>query len=241
MPKAFRVCTAKHTEAVAAPLYGHTFAAAGLHPAIAPASAFSWVKALATLCGLAALCGCGRSENPPAIEQAGAPGAIYRVGPLDALDIFVWRMPELSRTVTVRPDGRISMPLIDDLAATGKTPSQLAKDIERALAKYVQDPTVTVIVGGFHGPFDQQVRIIGEAADPQALPYQANMTVLDVMIAVHGLTRFASGNRAELIRVVDGRQATIPVRLDDLIKDGEVGANVPVEPGDILIIPQAWF
>jgi polysaccharide export outer membrane protein len=195
------------------------------------------------ICATALVIAAGCSSNPPGpgIAQNATPSAIYRVGPLDNLDIFVWRMPELSRTITVRPDGRISMPLIDDLVATGKTPSQLASDIEHALTKYVEDPTVTVIVGGFHGPFDQQVRIIGEAADPQAIPYQANMTVLDVMIAVHGLTRFASGNGAELVRNTDGHQVTIPVRLDDLIKDGDVSANVLVEPGDILIIPQAWF
>src|SRR5205823_6344053 len=141
------------------------------------------------------------------------------------------------RTVPVRPDGRISVPLIDDLTATGKTPTQLARDIEGQLKKYVQDPTVTVIVSGFHGPYDQQIRIVGEAAEPKALPYQANMTLLDVMIDVHGLTKFAAGNRAELIRVENGKQEIIPVYLDDLIKDGDVGANVAVQPGDVLIIP----
>jgi len=166
---------------------------------------------------------------------------MYIVGPLDTIDIFVWRSPELSRTVPVRPDGRISVPLIDDLTATGKTPTQLARDIEGQLKKYVQDPTVTVIVSGFHGPYDQQVRIIGEAGEPQAVPYQANMTVLDLMITVHGLTKFAAGNRAELVRTVQGQQTTIPVHLDDLLKDGDIGANVAVQPGDILIIPQAWF
>jgi polysaccharide export outer membrane protein len=160
---------------------------------------------------------------------------------MDSLEIFIWRMPELSRSVVVRPDGRISMPLIDDLVATGKTPTQLARDIEAQLAKFVQDPTVTVIVGGFHGPFDQQIRIVGEATDPAAIPYQANMTLLDVMISVKGLTRFAAGNRAELIRTINGKRAVIPVRIDDLLKDGDIDANVPVEPGDVLIIPQAWF
>ena len=166
---------------------------------------------------------------------------MYRIGPLDSLQIFVWRSPELTTSVTVRPDGRLSVPLIDDLVATGRTPTQLARDIEAQLKKFVQDPTVTVIVGGFHGPFDQQVRIIGEATDPQAIPYQANMTVLDLMISVHGLTRFAAGNRAELVRNVNGKQTIIPVRIDDLIKDGDIGANVAVQPGDILIVPQAWF
>jgi len=188
-----------------------------------------------------ALAGCGTKEPSSAIVQSQASTAIYHIGPLDGLEIFVWRMQELSRGVTVRPDGRISMPLIDDLTATGKTPTQLARDIEAQLSKYVQDPTVTVIVSGFHGPFSQQVRIVGEATDPQAIPYQANMTVLDVMIAVHGLTKFAAGNRAELVRTINGKEAVIPVRIDDLIKDGDIDANVPVEPGDVLIIPQAWF
>jgi polysaccharide export outer membrane protein len=187
------------------------------------------------------MAGCGTSAPSEAILQSQASTAIYRIGPLDSLEIFIWRMPELSRGVTVRPDGRISVPLIDDLLATGKTPTQLARDIEVQLRKYVQDPTVTVIVGGFHGPFNQQVRIVGEAADPQAIPYQANMTVLDVMIAVHGLTKFASGNRAKLVRTVNGKEAVIPVRINDLIKEGDIDANIPVQPGDILIIPQAWF
>jgi polysaccharide export outer membrane protein len=197
--------------------------------------------------GLALIClglfvgGCGSSEPSEAVLQSRASTAVYRIGPLDSLEIFIWRMPELSRGVTVRPDGRISVPLIDDLVATGKTPTQLARDIETQLTKYVQDPTVTVIVGGFHGPFDQQVRIVGEAADPQAIPYQANMTVLDVMIAVHGLTKFAAGNRAELIRTINGKEAVIPVRLNDLIKDGDIDANIAVQPGDVLIIPQSWF
>jgi polysaccharide export outer membrane protein len=195
----------------------------------------------ATLCLALALAGCGSPDPSDALLQPRESSTVYRIGPLDSLEVFIWRMPELSRGVTVRPDGRISMPLVDDLVATGKTPTQLARDIEAQLAKYVQDPTVTVIVGGFHGPFDQQVRIVGEASDPQAIPYQANMTVLDVMIAVHGLTKFAAGNRAELIRTINGKRAVIPVRIDDLIKDGDIDANVPVQPGDVLIIPQAWF
>jgi polysaccharide export outer membrane protein len=127
------------------------------------------------------------------------------------------------------------------MVAVGKTPTQLARDIERNLKRYIQDPTVTVIMTGFVGPFDQQIRIVGEATEPAAIPYRANMTLLDVMIQVKGLTRFAAGNRAELVRNEGGKQSEIPVRLDDLIKDGDVGANVPVQPGDILIIPQAWF
>ena len=200
-----------------------------------------FAKSLALLAMTLALTGCGTSEPSGAIIQAQASSAIYRIGPLDQLEIFIWRMPELSRGVTVRPDGRISVPLIDDMVATGKTPTQLARDIEAQLTKFVQDPTVTVIVGGFHGPFDQQVRIVGEATDPQAIPYQANMTVLDVMIAVHGLTKFTAGNRAKIVRTINGKEAVIPVRIDDLIKDGDIDANVAVEPGDVLIIPQAYF
>ena len=199
------------------------------------------LKRLVLVCAALATAGCGTSGPTAGIAQPDTPTAMYIIGPLDSIDIFVWRSPELSRGVAVRPDGRISVPLIDDLTATGKTPTQLARDIEAQLKKYVQDPTVTVIVGGFHGPYDQQIRIVGEAGEPQAIPYLANMTALDVMITVHGLTRFAAGNRAVIVRNAGGQQTIIPVHLDDLIKDGDIGANVAVQPGDILIIPQAWF
>ena len=199
------------------------------------------LKRLVLVCAALAAAGCGTSGPTTGISQPDTPTAMYIIGPLDSIDIFVWRSPELSRGVAVRPDGRISVPLIDDLTATGKTPTQLARDIEAQLKKYVQDPTVTVIVGGFHGPYDQQIRIIGEAGEPQAIPYLANMTALDVMITVHGLTRFAAGNRAVIVRNAGGQQTILPVHLDDLIKDGDIGANVAVQPGDILIIPQAWF
>ncbi len=165
----------------------------------------------------------------------------YLIGPGDSLNIFVWRNPDLSTSVPVRPDGRITIPLVEDLPASGKTPSQLARDIERELAKYVKDPMVTVMVTGFVGPYSQQVRVVGEAAQPQALPYRANMTVLDVMIAVGGLTEFAAGNRARLVRTVEGRQEIIELRLDDLLKDGDISANVAMMPGDTLIIPESWF
>ncbi len=187
------------------------------------------------------IAGCAANEPSEVLTQPATPTAMYIIGPLDGIEIFVWRSPELSRAVTVRPDGRLSVPLIDDLVATGKTPTQLARDIETQLKKYVQDPTVTVIVTAFHGPYDQQIRIVGEATDPQAIAYQANMTALDAMITVHGLTRFAAGNRAKIVRIVDGKETEIPLRLDDLIKDGDISANVAMQPGDILIIPQAWF
>jgi len=165
----------------------------------------------------------------------------YRVGPTDNINIFVWRNPELSTSVPVRPDGKISTPLVEDLQAAGKTPTELARDMEMELSKFVQDPIVTIIVTGFVGPFDQQVRVVGEATQPSAIPYRENMTVLDVMIAVGGLTDFAAGNRAVVVRQVADETKSYRVRLDDLIKDGDVTANVQVLPGDVLIIPQSWF
>ncbi len=166
----------------------------------------------------------------------------YIIGPNDGLSIFVWRQAELSTPVTVRPDGKISVPLIDDLQAAGKTPSELAKDITKVLSEYVQDPKVTVIVQNFVGPFDRQIRVVGEATRPQAISYRRNMTVLDVMIAVGGLTDYAAGNRAVIVRKGgDGNQQSYNVKLDDLLKDGNVSANAYVLPGDVIIIPQSWF
>ena len=141
----------------------------------------------------------------------------------------------------VRPDGRISVPLIEDLPAAGKTPTALARDIESVLKEYVQDPIVTVIVTGFVGPFSQQVRVVGEATQPQALPYREKITVLDVMISVGGLTEFAAGNRAVVVRQAGGDEQAFRVRLDDLLRDGDISANVALLPGDVLIIPQSWF
>jgi polysaccharide biosynthesis/export protein len=147
----------------------------------------------------------------------------------------------LTSTVPVRPDGRISVPLVEDMPAVGKTPTILARDIEQVLKQYVQEPIVNVIVTGFVGPFGQQIRVVGEAAKPQAIAFRANMSLLDVMIDVGGLTRFAAGNRAVIVRKVEGKDQEQRVRLDDLIKDGDVSANVRVLPGDILIIPQSYF
>lgn len=191
------------------------------------------------------LSACSRpdGELPPAsfVPLNEGPGPNYIIGPLDGLNIFVWRNPELSTGVTVRPDGRISVPLIDDLPATGRTPTELARDIEEKLAVYIQNPIATVIVSGFQGPFAQQVRVLGEAANPQAIPYRANMTLLDVMIAVGGLTEFAAGNRAALVRFEGGQQREYNVKLNSLIKDGDVSANVRILPGDVLIIPESFF
>ena len=165
----------------------------------------------------------------------------YVIGPGDNLDIFVWRNPELSQTVTVRPDGKLSVPLVEDLVAGGKTSTQLAREIEEVLSTYIKEPLVTVIVDDFKGVFETQVRVVGEAAEPTSLPYRDNMTALDVMIAVGGLTEFADGNKARLVRTVDGKQQQALLRLEDLIQDGDVTANVPLAPGDVIIIPEAWF
>jgi polysaccharide export outer membrane protein len=160
---------------------------------------------------------------------------------LDSLQVFVWQQPDLSGKFAVRPDGRITMPLIEDLKAAGKTPSELARDIEKELGKYVRDPIVTVMVDDFSGTFDQQIRVIGEAQKPAALPYLANMTILDVMVTVGGLTEFANGNDAKLIRVEDGERKVYRLRLDDLVRDGDITANAAVLPGDVIIIPQSVF
>jgi polysaccharide export outer membrane protein len=185
--------------------------------------------------------GCARTIYPPASPAASLPDYNYRIGPGDSVNIFVWRNPELSTTLAVRPDGKITVPLVEDLPASGKTPTQLARDIEKELAVYVREPIVTVIVAGGVGPYDQQIRVVGEAAKPQALAYREKMTLLDVMIQVGGLTEFASGNRASIVRMVDGQQRQVGIRIDDLIKDGDITANVEMFPGDILIIPEAWF
>jgi polysaccharide export outer membrane protein len=153
---------------------------------------------------------------------------------------MVWRNPELSMSVPVRPDGKITGPLIEDLPVMGKDSTTIARDMEKALSKYIRDPIVTVIVTNFVGPYSEQIRIIGEATRPQALPYRQSMTLLDVMIAVGGITDFADGNRATILRTTDGKKQ-YTVRIRDLLKRGDVSANVDMKPGDVLIIPQSWF
>jgi polysaccharide biosynthesis/export protein len=165
----------------------------------------------------------------------------YLIGANDRLHIVVWRSPELSMTVPVRPDGTITTPLVEDLQAAGKTSTQLARDIEQALSKYVQNPVVTVIVTEIIGNYGQQVRVIGEAAKPQALTYRKNMTLVDVMIAVGGITLFADGNGASIVRSAGGKTQQFRVRLKDLVWGGDVSANVEMRPGDVLIIPQSFF
>lgn len=198
--------------------------------------------AVVTAIGTLLLAGCsGDPALPPATSQTAVVSPDYYIGPLDTLQVFIWRNPDLSQTVPVRPDGRISLPLIEDLQAAGKTPTQLAREIETKLRKYVQDPIATVIVTAFNGPYSRQVRVIGEAAHPQAIPYRENMTLLDVMIAVGGLTQYSAGNRATIVRVVNKKETPFHVRVADLVKDGDVSANVQMLPGDVLIIPQSWF
>lgn len=182
-----------------------------------------------------------RLPPAPFVPPNEGPGPNYLIGPLDGLNVFVWRNPELTVGVTVRPDGRLSMPLIDDLPATGKTPSDLARDIEEELSVYIQQPIVTVVVNGFNGPFSQQVRVLGEAGTPQAIPYRANMTLLDVMIQVGGLTEFAAGDRATLVRFENGEQKEYRLKIESLIKDGDINANVKILPGDVLIIPESFL
>jgi polysaccharide export outer membrane protein len=194
---------------------------------------------LAALAALAAGCA-APPALPPAPASAGVADYNYVIGPGDGLNIIVWRNPELSMSVPVRPDGKISAPLVDELEAQGKTSTQMARDVEKKLATYVRDPIVTVIVTGFVGPYSEQIRVVGEAARPQFLPFKNKMTLLDVMIAVGGLTDFAAGNNATILRTADGNKQ-YAVRLKDLIKRGDISANVEMRPGDILIIPQALF
>ena len=167
--------------------------------------------------------------------------ANYQIGPGDVLDIFVWRNPEISTQVPVRPDGKISTPLVEDMVAVGKTPSELARDMEQVLAKYIKSPSVNVIVTEFRGTFEKQIRIVGQAANPQSIPYRQGMTVLDVMIEVGGLGEFAAGNKAKLIRTVDGVTTEYRIRLHDLLNKGEIEHNVEIRPGDVLIIPESFF
>lgn len=165
----------------------------------------------------------------------------YTIGAGDQLQIFVRNNPDLSVTLPVRPDGKISVPMVQDIEAAGKTPSQLAEDLEAELSEFIRQPTVTVMVTDFVGAYQDQVRIIGQALRPQALAYREGMTLLDAIIQVGGLTQFAAGNRAKLVREIDGEKRTFDLRLDDLVNEGDISANLPLRPGDILIIPEAYF
>ena len=188
-------------------------------------------------------------ERPP--EQSstvagGAPpataaiGSEYIIGPGDSLQVFIWRNAELSTTVPVRPDGKISTPLVEDMVAVGKTPSQLARDIEAVLAEYIRSPQVNVIVTNAVSTFSQ-VRVIGQVTTPQALPYREGITVLDAILAVGGLNEFAAGNRGKIVRVLAGKQQEIKVRIGDLVNKGDISQNMPLRPGDVLVVPESRF
>lgn len=195
------------------------------------------------------LAGCATTNAPelPSASYVAAqegPGEEYLIGPLDELTIHVWRNPELGADkVQVRPDGRITIPLVKDLPAVGKTPSMLEEDIRLQLSQYIEDPLVSVIVNEFAGTYSQQIRVVGATEKPASLPYRANMTVLDAMIAVGGLSEFAAGNRAKLIRFdkEQGRQREYSLRLTDLLRKGDSEANVSLQPGDVIIIPESAF
>ncbi|GAB3370165.1 polysaccharide export protein [Massilia agri] len=187
-----------------------------------------------------ALAGCA-TPTPPSAAALAPVNPDYLIGPGDNVTVTVWRNPEVSSSVPVRPDGKITTPLVEDLPAAGKTSTQLARDIEQALGKFIQQPVVTVIVTNFVGNYGDQIRVIGQAARPQALPYRRDMSLMDVLIMVGGITEFAAGNKASIIRNVDGKQEKLNVRLDDLIREGDISANMPMRPGDVLVIPESFF
>jgi len=195
------------------------------------------------LVAVLALAGCVSNQNPeiPEVSAQADQDYDYVIGPGDSVEVFVWGNPELTVTVTVRPDGKITTRLVEDIPASGKSPTQLARDIEEAYSKYVKNAVVSVLVNGFAGVPSQRIRIVGEAVKPMSIPFRKHMTMLDLMIAVGGLTDFADGNKAVLVRTADEGQQVYGVRLDDLIRDGDIAANRPLMPGDIVIIPEAWF
>jgi polysaccharide biosynthesis/export protein len=201
-----------------------------------------WLACSALALSALALGGCASKGGTLAMQDAPQPLAHdYLIGPGDSVNIVVWRNPEVSTTVPVRPDGKITTPLVEDLQASGKTSTELARDIEKALAKFIQQPVVTVIVTGFVGTYGEQIRVIGQAAKPQALPYRRDMSLMDVLIAVGGVTEFASGNKASIIRTTNGKSEKLNVRLNDLIKEGDISANIYMRPGDVLVIPESFF
>lgn len=184
------------------------------------------------------LAGCQSTGTSP-VATAAVAQTEYVIGPGDTLQVFVWQHPEVSVTIPVRPDGRISTPLVEDVIAVGKTPTQLARDLEGQIGQYIRSPSVSVIVTNFVGTFSNQVRVVGQAASPQAIPFRQDMTLLDVMIQVGGLAPTAAGNRAKIIRRVDGKEQEFPVRLKDLLNNGDTSKNVAMRPGDVLIIPES--
>lgn len=206
-------------------------------------SVYKWIHLLIPLFVALLLQACAGSgvkiSSIPLSKTENNKTPAYLIGSGDVLNIFVWGNDELSTVVPVRPDGRITTPLVEDVQASGRTPTQLARDIEKQLAKYVKKPVVTITVTNFIGRYSEQIRVVGEAAQPMSLSYTDNMTLLDVMIAVGGLTEFAAGNRASIIRKVNGEQQQISIRIDDLIRGGDITANFKINPGDIIIIPES--
>jgi polysaccharide export outer membrane protein len=201
------------------------------------------VVAFAALAGAGAL---GQAEAPvqteaPPVQEGDIDPNSYVIGPGDQLNVFVWREPTLSIVVPVRPDGQISTPLVKDIVAVGKTPTQLGRDIETVLAKYLRTPQVTVIVQNFVGTFASQVRVLGQVVRPGPVRFRESMTLLDVLLEVGGLTQFAAGNRSKLVRTVDGESVELRVRLERLLERGDLEENVPVQPGDVVIVPAAVF
>lgn len=201
------------------------------------------VRRTAALLAVLALAACN-SGSPPAsltVPPADA-SAAYRIGPGDTLSVFVYGSPDLSvKAQPVRPDGRISLPLVPDLKASGETSSQLAAEITERLRKYVQDPNVTVMVDTFNGPLSRAIKVIGQATVPETIPYIDSMTLLDVMVAVKGLTPYAAGNSAKIIRREGGKEVTIPVQIGSLLNEGDMSQNVAMHPGDVVVIPESWF
>jgi len=209
---------------------------------------FNINKIIVSISLLGLLAGCNSQEiksvdvkTAQAFAEVKEIGPSYKIGPGDQLSIFVWNNPELSTNVAVRPDGYITAPLVKDVHASGSLATTLANKIEKQLSKYIKSPHVTVSITSFIGRYEEQIRVVGQAAKPQALRYLENMTVLDVIISVGGLTEFADGNEATIVRIVEGEKVQFKVRLNDLIKGGDISANVDVKPGDILIIPESWF
>jgi polysaccharide biosynthesis/export protein len=191
----------------------------------------------------ALLVGCGSSPYPPVPDTVRSSDAEYNylIGPGDVLEIFVWGNEELTSSSVVRPDGKLTTRLVDDLPASGRTSTELARDIEKAYAEYVRQPVVSVIVNGFVGIPQQQVRVVGEATTPAGVPFSKHMTLLDLMIAVGGMTEYASGNDSVLLRWEGDIYQSYGLRLDDLLKDGDISANVALQPGDTVIITESWF
>ena len=187
------------------------------------------------------LSACGGYPTVPMGERFNEPDYNYVIGPGDTMEIFVWGNEELTTSSVVRPDGKFTTRLVEDLPASGQTPTQLARSIEKAYAEYVRQPVVSVIVNGFVGVPEQQVRVVGEATEPRGVPFTQHMTLLDLMIAVGGMTEFAAGNKSVLVRTSNGNQISYGLRLDDLLRDGDISANMALMPGDIVIISESWF